>query len=113
MMRTRPARPLHVGSLCLLAVLVIGLSPALAHPHRRWNPPGSRGGPGTNWHNPPGPWGGPGASRLARPGYRNNPPGPLGGPGTNWANPPGPRGGPGASLSHRGWPRWRTAVVVN
>ena len=26
------------------------------------NPPGPRGGPGTNWENPPGPMGGPGAS---------------------------------------------------
>ena len=26
------------------------------------NPPGARGGPGTNWDNPPGPRGGPGAS---------------------------------------------------
>ena len=26
------------------------------------NPPGPRGGPGTNWENPPGPQGGPGAS---------------------------------------------------
>jgi hypothetical protein len=39
------------------------------HPHRAcWlrdndqNPPGQRGGPGTNWENPPGPIGGPGAS---------------------------------------------------
>ena len=27
------------------------------------NPPGARGGPGTNWENPPGPRGGPGKSR--------------------------------------------------
>jgi len=26
------------------------------------NPPGAKGGPGTNWENPPGPVGGPGAS---------------------------------------------------
>jgi hypothetical protein len=26
------------------------------------NPPGPKGGPGTNWKNPPGPKGGPGAS---------------------------------------------------
>ena len=26
------------------------------------NPPGRRGGPGTNWENPPGPRGGPGKS---------------------------------------------------
>lgn len=29
---------------------------------RDGNPPGPRGGPGTNWENPPGPRGGPGAS---------------------------------------------------
>lgn len=29
---------------------------------RHDNPPGPRGGPGTNWENPPGPRGGPGAS---------------------------------------------------
>lgn len=86
------------------------------------NPPGRRGGPGTNWENPPGPAGGPGAS----PNYRTqnhwrhtyidgvvwvwhpnhgcwfrdpdqNPPGRRGGRGTNWENPPGPIGGPGAS----------------
>jgi len=26
------------------------------------NPPGPKGGPGTNWENPPGPTGGPGKS---------------------------------------------------
>ncbi len=31
------------------------------------NPPGPRGGPGTNWENPPGPRGGPGASPDRRP----------------------------------------------
>ena len=30
------------------------------------NPPGPRGGPGTNWENPPGPAGGPGASPNRR-----------------------------------------------
>ena len=34
------------------------------------NPPGPRGGPGTNWENPPGPRGGPGAS-PDRPRYYN------------------------------------------
>lgn len=87
------------------------------------NPPGPRGGPGTNWENPPGPTGGPGASpdyrnfRSWRHAYYNgryyylhprrncwylpdrddNPPGPVGGPGTNWENPPGAPGGPGAT----------------
>lgn len=63
------------------------------------NPPGPRGGAGTNWENPPGPAGGPGASpnRLGAHDRDNNPPGPRGGAGTNWENPPGPRGGIGAS----------------
>jgi len=65
------------------------------------NPPGPKGGPGTNWENPPGKLGGPGASPDvegdAKPDLDNNPPGPKGGPGTNWENPPGKKGGPGAS----------------
>lgn len=32
------------------------------HRDRDGNPPGPRGGPGSNWENPPGPVGGPGAS---------------------------------------------------
>ncbi len=38
--------------------------PRAQHPRRDRdnNPPGMRGGPGTNWENPPGPAGGPGAS---------------------------------------------------
>ena len=88
------------------------------------NPPGPRGGPGTNWENPPGPRGGPDTSpdrrhrrhetdhhanrrdqarrfRDHRRDFDSNPPGPRGGPGTNWENPPGPRGGPGASPDRR------------
>jgi hypothetical protein len=106
MTRFRPASWLRTLACTSLALLAFGLSTADAHPHRRWNPPGPRGGPGTNWLNPPGPRGGPGASRLPRPGFRSNPPGRRGGPGTNWANPPGPVGGPGASpfrlRPHRG-----------
>ncbi len=74
------------------------------------NPPGRRGGPGTNWENPPGRRGGPGASADRRYGRRwdrdNNPPGRRGGPGTNWENPPGRRGGPGASADRRYGRRW-------
>jgi len=33
------------------------------------NPPGARGGAGTNWENPPGPRGGPGASPHRRDSY--------------------------------------------
>lgn len=111
-------------TLLASAAVLAFAAPAAA---RDWdnNPPGWRGGPGTNWENPAGPAGGPGASpnrhyapyhvrhypprhywRGAywywRPGRAcwdrdDNPPGPLGGPGTNWENPAGPAGGPGAS----------------
>ncbi|MCU7937161.1 MAG: hypothetical protein KZQ99_20195 [Candidatus Thiodiazotropha sp. (ex Dulcina madagascariensis)] len=74
------------------------------------NPPGPKGGPGTNWENPPGPVGGPGKGWYYGRPYRNyrydrdnNPPGLKGGPGTNWENPPGPRGGPGVSPNRRYW----------
>lgn len=97
-------------ALAAVAALLLGAASVDAHPHRRNNPPGPAGGPGTNWRNPPGPVGGPGASRYHRHVRRdrdNNPPGPAGGAGTNWENPPGPRGGPGASPDRRGWRRWR------
>ena len=62
------------------------------------NPPGARGGQGTNWEK----------NDFRRGGDRdNNPPGPRGGQGTNWEkndyrrdndnNPPGPRGGQGSN----------------
>lgn len=57
-------------ALSALVVLGLGLAPADAHPHRRNNPPGTRGGPGTNWQNPPGPRGGPDASPDRRWGRR-------------------------------------------
>ncbi len=91
-------------TLAALAVLLVGAATADAHPHRRHNPPGLRGGPGTNWQNPPGPRGGPGASPYRMRRFRDrdhNPPGPVGGRGTNWENPPGPRGGPGTSPDRR------------
>ena len=101
-------------------VVLVSAGNTFAH-DRDDNPPGPRGGPGTNWENPPGPIGGPGTSPDTRyrwylhpyvyhvrgccywHDYDNNPPGPRGGPGTNWENPPGPRGGPGASPNRRGW----------
>lgn len=47
------------------------------------NPPGWRGGQGTNWENPPGRRGGPGfGTRWGD--NDNNPPGRLGGRGSNW-----------------------------
>lgn len=101
-----PLRSLTLGAL---AVLLLGVATADAQPRRRNNPPGPRGGPGTNWANPPGPRGGPGASRTRLWVYRDrdhNPPGPAGGRGTNWENPPGPRGGPGASPDRRRPRRW-------
>ena len=74
----------------LMTGLVLGTATyALAAAHADNNPPGPRGGAGTNWENPPGPRGGPGASPDAKP-WRpriwrrifdndNNPPGPRGG----------------------------------
>lgn len=101
MKRTAP-----IAALVMAAVYSL---PALAY-DRDNNPPGPRGGPGTNWENPPGPDGGPGASPDRHPFCKKypkkcdrdgNPPGPRGGPGTNWENPPGPVGGPGASPDRR------------
>jgi hypothetical protein len=68
------------------------------------NPPGAKGGPGTNWENKPGPQGGPGASpdHGQRKDRDNNPPGAEGGAGTNWENKPGPQGGAGASPDRKG-----------
>ena len=73
----------------------------------RGNPPGPKGGRGTDWANPPGPKGGPGTSPGRKRGIDkdNNPPGPKGGRGTNWENPPGPKGGRGASPNKRGGKR--------
>lgn len=91
-------RTIRAFAAAAAVALLASASPVLAH-DRDGNPPGPRGGPGTNWENPPGPRGGPGTSpdrrlRLDRDG---NPPGARGGRGTNWENPPGPRGGPGTS----------------
>lgn len=61
----------------ILAALTLGVALSVAAADAFANPPGPRGGPGTNWGNPPGPRGGPGAS----PRWWGNPPGPLGGPG--------------------------------
>lgn len=104
-----PTRVLRAAVLGAVALLWLGAATADARP-RGWrsNPPGPRGGPGTNWANPPGPAGGPGASPFRLRPYRDrdgNPPGPAGGPGTNWENPPGRRGGPGTSPDRRPWRR--------
>ena len=48
------------GKLAMAVLLTVFTLPVLAD--RDHNPPGPRGGPGTNWENPPGPAGGPGAS---------------------------------------------------
>ena len=107
------------AAVALAAILAASAADARPFFHHN-NPPGPRGGPGTNWRNPPGPRGGPGAGPFYRgwhyrvwggrnwywnaglgcwllPDHDDNPPGPAGGPGTNWENPPGPVGGPGAS----------------
>jgi hypothetical protein len=53
---------MRVDALKLLAALSSAiLMSACAHDYDN-NPPGRRGGPGTNWENPPGAAGGPGAS---------------------------------------------------
>ncbi len=108
----------------LMTGLVLGTATfALAAHDPDNNPPGPRGGAGTNWENPPGPRGGPGASPDAKP-WRpwiirklfdndNNPPGPRGGRGTNWENPPGPRGGPGASPDAKPWRPWVRRRIHN
>ena len=88
----------------VLGLFLLGQMPVpafAAHRDRNNNPPGPRGGRGTNWDNPPGPEGGPGASPYRRRDWDNNPPGPRGGRGTNWENPPGPRGGYGTSPDRR------------
>ena len=95
-------------TVATLVLATVALGTGCAHAQYRDrdnNPPGWRGGHGTNWENPPGPRGGPGISRDA---YYwrdrdSNPPGWRGGPGTNWENPPGWRGGPGASPDYRYW----------
>lgn len=54
------------GAMALAAALVLaGISgTSLA---KKNNPPGPKGGPGTNWDNPPGPAGGPGSSPGVKP----------------------------------------------
>lgn len=54
-------KPLTKLSRALALCLTMAASPALAQDFDN-NPPGWRGGPGTNWENPRGPAGGPGAS---------------------------------------------------
>lgn len=63
------------------------------------NPPGPRGGAGTNWENPPGPRGGTGAS-PDRP--HANPPGPMGGPGRGHHEGSGMREHGGAAMREHG-----------
>ncbi len=120
--------------LLVLAVTVASAAgDAFAHGRDRdHNPPGPRGGPGTNWENPPGWRGGPGASpnhrfyrwhgeryRFARVdrgyyyharfGYWHPHYGWWNGRGRCWSdrddNPPGPRGGPGTNWENP--PGWR------
>lgn len=71
-------KTMSAALVALLVVSTLGASVAEAR-HRYHNPPGPRGGPGTDWHNPPGPRGGPGASPHRW--WLGNPPGPVGGPG--------------------------------
>lgn len=52
------------STIALFIAMALSLATAGPASARDWdtNPPGPRGGPGTNWENPPGPRGGPGAS---------------------------------------------------
>ncbi len=79
-------------SLVLLVTASFALAPLARAKDKDNNPPGPKGGPGSNWENPPGPQGGAGAGpdRSAI-----NPPGPVGGPAHGPLvdkdnNPPGP-----------------------
>jgi hypothetical protein len=92
--------------LSIFVVLSVLLTSAVYAADKDNNPPGLRGGVGTNWENPPGPRGGIGASRDRR-SDDDNPPGLRGGVGTNWENPPGPKGGAGTSPNRRSWRWWR------
>lgn len=127
---TMPMKPLF---LVVAMTAACAAGNVLAHPRDRDNnPPGPRGGPGTNWENPPGWRGGPGASpnyrtfhwhgeryRFARVdrgyyynvrfGYWHPHYGWWNGRGRCWFdrdnNPPGPRGGPGTNWENP--PGWR------
>lgn len=56
-------RKIHHTLVLLLLAAMAGTAGSTAWARDRDNnPPGPRGGPGTNWENPPGPRGGPGAS---------------------------------------------------
>lgn len=123
---------LKIFAILALATTALATTPALAqHRDRDHNPPGPRGGPGTNWENPPGWRGGPGASpdrryyrwkgqRVEfryRDGYYYNRAYGYYHPGFGWwnqaakcwfdndRNPPGPRGGPGTNWENP--PGWR------
>ena len=66
----KPNRPFGraLAMAALMTGLVLGTATfALAAHDPDNNPPGPRGGAGTNWENPPGPRGGPGASPDAKP----------------------------------------------
>jgi len=121
-LKTLTALALTAATLCA--------GPALAL-DRDNNPPGRRGGPGTNWENPPGWRGGPGASpdhryyrhngqRVSfayRGGYYYNPGYGYWHPTHGWwnqalrcwadrdGNPPGRAGGPGTNWENP--PGWR------
>ncbi|MGR4862290.1 hypothetical protein [Caulobacter sp. LARHSG274] len=118
-------------ALATAALTTVSMTgPSLAQ-DRDNNPPGWRGGPGTNWENPPGWRGGPGASPdrryyrhhgkriqfVHRHGYYYNPHYGYWHPTYGWwnqagrcwldrdDNPPGPRGGPGTNWENP--PGWR------
>lgn len=56
-----------LGRIVFVALAVsVALTTSVWGTDRVDNPPGPRGGPGTNWENPPGPIGGRGASPDVR-----------------------------------------------
>lgn len=72
----------YLYTLPLAVFFAFSTHSVLAAPDKDNNPPGPKGGQGTNWENPAGPKGGPGAGPNGD--KDNNPPGPQGGQGTNW-----------------------------
>ena len=114
---------MHILKTLAASAVAIALSVSVAdaYPH---NPPGPRGGPGTDWHNPPGPRGGPGASPYRHGPWRYHRPFYYGWHYSYWRgrpiywwperrcwyaplynNPPGPAGRPGTNWRNPTGPR--------
>jgi hypothetical protein len=68
-MRLIKMKKAAVALLIGLPLSILWMAQPLSAHDRDNNPPGPRGGRGTNWENPPGPAGGPGASPDRHPRY--------------------------------------------